>query len=595
MKLRQYIFILFFSLVLMACGGSDPDSGTQEPEPTTGNETPAPTPTPDPTDSNELQAGFTAPFNKIFRQEPVNFQGTISDSVTIYMAKNEYEATQVVLFPATHLANVTVTLDNLQSETGSGMIPASDVEINVVGYINLVTPTVVGSRTGWHPDPLLPNHAVNLEQNIPQAYLVTVQSRDTTAADTYRGTLSISRDGDVIKQLELRVVVWNFTLPRSSQFKTVSLANWDKAGQAWPPALGYSWPSQEEMKRRYLQLADLGFKNRLPPVAYIANGLSSWNWQGEGGTSYGYPTHDELQNGSKLFNAQRTDELIDYMLAKGANHFFIALTSDIYLNPATAAQREDALKQYLSDYTAHLRSRNLLDMAYVYGTDEPWGEAVQHAKDTYTLVKNQVAADIKFIQNTNQNNGTVIGEFMGFFDALDINLGFYDITNSESYRLQNPTQMSDFWWNVNIWPQTHPNLFVEYPLSDARIIGPLSFKYNMQGFEYWDLLSFTGIDNYRPISTSSVLTGWTVRDTSLDGTVVYPGEDFRFYSSLRLESFRDGMEDQEYLYLLRRVDPGNALLSVPIISGLTTYDSDQDGIMSYRNQIGELLHQANIQ
>jgi hypothetical protein len=277
------------------------------------------------------------------------------------------------------------------------------------------------------------------------------------------------------------------------------------------------------------------------------------------------------------------------MLAKGANHFFIAMTSDIYKFPEAAPTRQATLLEYLREYTNHLRSRGLLHLAYVYNVDEPWGKAVQHAKNTFTLLKKEIGSDLKVMQNTNQDNHRIIGDFIGYFDALDINLGFYDVNNAERYRNEFPGKLEDFWWNLNIWPKDRPNLFIEYPLIDARIIGPLSYKYGVQGFEYWDLFSRRGIHHYHPLASNELRVGWKINKGSLDGTLIYPGQDLSIYSSMRFESFRDGMEDQEYLFLLAQLDPGNRLLAVPIIKGLKEYTEDTQEYMIYRQQIGETL------
>ena len=48
----------------------------------------------------------------------------------------------------------------------------------------------------------------------------------------------------------------------------------------------------------------------------------------------------------------------------------------------------------------------------------------------------------------------------------------------------------EIWWAVCVWPDEHPNMFVEYPLMDARTIGWMTFKYGVAGFEYWDYTSW---------------------------------------------------------------------------------------------------------
>jgi hypothetical protein len=536
-----------------------------------------------------LNVGFTSPMNKVFFEKPIDFQGQMTEQTTIYLAKNEYEATQMVLFPQRDLKNVSVHISDLQADNGVGSIPSSDIEINPVGYVDLVWPEIGGNRRGWHPDPLLPNQDIDLKKGIPQPYLITVHTTERTKAGHYTGSIKISAAHTSSRDLKLHVLVWNFALPKTSKFKTASLMPWHKTWSLWPKKFGYNWPSWPERKKRFLKIADLGFKNRLPPVGYLANGLSSTNWKDKPNTSYGFPTHDKTKAGTKTFNSKRVDELIDYMLAKGANHFFIAMTSDIYKFPEAAPTRQATLLEYLREYTNHLRSRGLLHLAYVYNVDEPWGKAVQHAKNTFTLLKKEIGSDLKVMQNANQDNHRIIGDFIGYFDALDINLGFYDVNNAERYRNEFPGKLEDFWWNLNIWPKDRPNLFIEYPLIDARIIGPLSYKYGVQGFEYWDLFSRRGIHHYHPLASNELRVGWKINKGSLDGALIYPGQDLSIYSSMRFESFRDGMEDQEYLFLLAQLDPGNRLLAVPIIKGLKEYTEDTQEYMTYRQQIGETL------
>ena len=531
-----------------------------------------------------LDVGFTTSLNKVFFEAPTDFAGTITSETQINVAGNEYEATQMILFPKENISGVTVGVSDLTRTGGSEIIPASDITISPVAYVNLTEAKVAGDRTGWIPDPLLPNGPLNLSNGVLQPYLITVYAKSLSRSGDYAGSITVKSGSTVLATLTLKVKVYNFSLPKASKFKTVNFTSWDSLSGMWPESQGYPSLSGDQNKPHYLKLADLGFKNRIPPVAFMANGLASWNWGGTGGTSYGYPTHD-----GGVFNPTRTGELIDYMVSKGANHFFMGLTSDVYLYPGMTTTRLASLKKYFTDYRLYLISRGLLDMAYVYNADEPWGDAVQHAKDTYTFLKTNVGSDLRIMQNTNQDNGTILGTLLGYFDSLDINLGWYDITDSAGYRTQHPDQFQDFWWNVNIWPDVHPNLFLEYPLVDARIMGPMSFKYNMQGFEYWDVCSRYGMASYHPIDSNETRVQWDVDLHSLDGTIVYPGTNYELNSSLRYESFRDGMEDQEYLYLLKEKDPANPLLNVSVVTGLSQFEQDPTNIFAWRDSVALAL------
>lgn len=533
---------------------------------------------------SDLKVGITHAQNKVFPEKPYGFDGRFEGGAYIELAGNEYEAVQLVLFPG-RSETVIVKVGDLRPQSGNAVIRASgDIDVKVVGYVNLVDVKVpTESRRGWHPDPLLNNQPVELRAERPQAFLITVHARAVTPPGDYRGGITVTA-GRRQMSIPLQVRVWDFVLPDVSRFKTTVLADWATPDDMWPMAMGYPRLTDEARMRHMLRLADLGFRNRLAPTAYLANGLRSWNWRGQGDTRPAYPTHD---NG--VFNAGRTAGLIRYMLAKGANHFFVGVTSDIYAIDELTASRESALRRYLEDYRAFLDAHGLLDKAYIYGVDEPWGEAVGHARKTYAFVKANGGRGIRYLQNTNQNNKHIIGDLSGFFDTLDINLGWYGETGLGEYRHSHAEALPEVWWNVNLWPDSHPNLFLEYPLTDARIIGPMSYKFGIQGFEYWDVLAKTGIGNYHPLSADELLVDWRVDKHSLDGTLVYPGEHHEIYSSLRYESLRDGFEDLEYLYLLESLDPGNPLLNVPIVKSLNEYATDPQAILAFRREVARAI------
>jgi len=536
-----------------------------------------------------LAIGFTSSFEKVFSRPPLGFTGVLGDSAELLVARNERESVQLVLFPVTGLEGVTVDVGDPKPIGASAVAVPPRIELRVVGEVDLLHPRTAGGRAGWHPDPLLPGRPLRLEPRVPRSLLVTVHADEGVDPGRYRSTLTLRAGGDAVARVTLSIGVWDITLPHVPRFKTASFADWGVPERMWPPDQGYTVPSDAERMRWMLELAELGFENRLPPTVYLASGLRSWNRRGDGGTDYGYPTHDRTADGGRAFNAARTDSLLDFMLERGANHFFLGTTADIYRPPAGTDERRERLIAYLSDYAAHLRSRGLLDMALVYDVDEPWGDAVEHARETYTLIKRRVGPDVRVMQNTNQNTPGAISRFLGFFDALDINLGFHDVLELDRYRLHRPDAFGEVWWNLNLWPDARPNLFLEYPLIDARMIGPLSWAFGIDGFEYWQLFSSSSMGRYHPVAADELRVRWEVNDRSLDGTLVYPGADHRVFSSLRLESLRDGFEDYELLALLEATDPGNALLTVPIVGGLADYEEDPARVLAFRRRVAEAI------
>ncbi|MDH3731938.1 MAG: serine hydrolase [Gemmatimonadota bacterium] len=545
----------------------------------------------EPAERVPFTVGVAPSFAKVFAEDPVDvFPGHFDERVEIEVARNETEGVQIVLFPTEAVEDVRVAVTELTGPDGV-TIPTHGFEIRTVGYVNLVEPKVEGGRTGWHPDPLLPNQPVDLEAGVAQPFLVSVRTTRNEVPGEYSGRIVVEGGGTSVER-ELVVRVRDVRVPDTPRFKTTNLADWGAPARMWPGRLGYPRPEGETALRDMLRLAELGFEYRLPPTVYLANGLRSWNAPRRGNTRSAFPTHDLGGGAGPRFNPARTDLLIDFMLDRGANHFFVALTANVWRPPGGNAERPPALTAYLREYRDHLRGRGLLDMAYVYGIDEPWGEEVEHSKRTFTLVREAVGTDLRFMQNTNQNNRQIIPQFLGFFDALDINLGFYDVMDTEGHRQANPEALREIWWNVNIWPATHPNLFIEFPLIDARIIGPLSYAYRISGFEYWDMLWVGGMGNYHPVEGNELRVDWDVDSHSLDGSLIYPATDREIYPSLRLLGLRDGFEDLEMLYLLEDLDPSNPLLEIPIITGLGEYAQDPADYLAWRSAVMAAIEAA---
>ncbi len=526
-----------------------------------------------------LRLGVTDALNKVFADPPHEFNGAFSPSqLSLALARNESESLQLVLWPDNGMDGVDVLVDGPAT---AGL----EVSIRPVGFVNMVATKRPESRGGWHPDVLLDNQSLTLHAGQPQPVLVTVHAGGDLAAGIYHRQLRVRFAGEELT-IPLAIEVWDFTLPLKGALKAGNLFSWPTLDAMWPSALGYEKLGAAAREKLFLDIADLGFRNRLPPTFFMVNGLSSWNWQGQGNTTTAFPVYDD-----GVFNAVRTGRLLDYMLAKGANHFFIALTGNIFRpdNAALVRQRKSVLANYLAEYGAYLAAKGLTDMAYIYGIDEPWDAAVDDAKRTFTLVDAHTDASIRFLQNTNQNNSRILDELAGSFDAIDINLGWYHVNNLAHKRRRQPQVFKEAWWNVNFWPDTHPNLFLEYPLSDARVIGSMSFRFEIQGFEYWQLFYAKAMNNYHPVAADEFRVGWDVNEKSLDGNLIYPGENYKIYSSLRLEALRDGFEDYEYLSLLRTLAPQHPLLKVPLVKSIGEFERSAVAIEDYRRQLASAV------
>ena len=79
-----------------------------------------------------------------------------------------------------------------------------------------------------------------------------------------------------------------------------------------------------------------------------------------------------------------------------------------------------------------------------------------------------------------------------------------------------------------------------------------------------------------------------------DGWLVYPGRNREPWPSVRLENIRDGIEDYEYLYLLRERAPKSPLLTVgkEISTDFTHFTKDPQVIEGRRRRVAEAIEAA---
>jgi hypothetical protein len=190
--------------------------------------------------------------------------------------------------------------------------------------------------------------------------------------------------------------------------------------------------------------------------------------------------------------------------------------------------------------------------------------------------------------------------------------GYYDMAKGESLRAEG----RELWWYNCSFPR-HPyaNWFVQYPAIEARLLmGAMAFKYKTDGHLYWRVDGYA--NNTAPIGSSAgPYTSWDPRSMQHssgkwmdgDGTVILPGPTGPI-PTIRLENIRDGLEDYEYLAMLRdlaqhiRTLPSNparqaflaqadALVAVPvsIVNTLASYTRTPATLYDYRQQVANAI------
>jgi hypothetical protein len=171
------------------------------------------------------------------------------------------------------------------------------------------------------------------------------------------------------------------------------------------------------------------------------------------------------------------------------------------------------------------------------------------------------------------------------------------------------------WWYICCFPHhPHTNMFIEYPAIEGRLLmGAMTAKYRPDGFLYYQVSIW---NSQKPID-SGPFTDWDPRSWTVyhgDGSWTCVGPNGTPLPTIRLENFRDGLEDYAYYRILeaavgkveaspelraRRAQwlvKAKGLLVVPeeLVTSRTEFTDNPDVLYRYRNSLAEAIETARI-
>ncbi len=511
----------------------------------------------------------------------VDYSPTVESKASISMARNEYEGVQIVIeTPWREVSVKNVRISELAG-LGEASIPSSAVKWNRVDYIETtITPIYKVDRMGLFPDPMMPPGPFMVEALSRSPVYVTVKTPKDIPAGVYRGTITIDFDGLAPAVVPLDVKVWDFAITDETHLKTMT---WISAGTI-RAMNGWNWSPENNKKaadamQRYY---DILLEHRLGPGGEIANRPpKSWN--------------------GKKPDYEAVGRRLEPLIKKGMNAFIMATTPNL-----KRSGKDEYTDEYIKEFTTglkpygdYLRLKGWIDMAYVYTYDEAPRRHWPQVKKIAAATKN-AAPELRILQCLNEPEG--VRELAGHVDVFDVYVAQYHKTGVQAMQEKG----TEAWLAICCYPSSHPNLFIEYPLLDARIAPSFCFKYKAAGFEYWSPIAWG--PNWRKKGAEQWPQGEWIANTfgryNGDGHLLYPGPGGVPYSSIRFESLRDGFEDYEILWQLQRVhkkavdagkagpavDEARSLLSLnDIIKDSGEFTMDPVHYMSFRTRAAEAV------
>lgn len=266
-------------------------------------------------------------------------------------------------------------------------------------------------------------------------------------------------------------------------------------------------------------------------------------------------------------------------------------------------------KDYMMQLQTHLEQNGWLDKAYIYWFDEPEPGDYYFCKSTFQMLKDAAPKITRML--TEQPEEALAGP---------INL-WCPVTPCYNYDACHARQKlgEKIWWYVCTGPKAPlAGLFIDHSATDLRVWMWQTWQNDVQGNLIWESTWWDGADApVRPQNPWTDPMGWTPEGGSWgngDGRFLYPANqdypnDKRPYveapvDSIRWEMLREGLEDYEYLYLLRQaIDkkvPGAAqyadLLKVPaaVSEDMSHFCREPQPIYAQRAKLAAALEKLQV-
>lgn len=514
----------------------------------------------------KYRAKLESSLNKIFEDASRNrFSQQPLANYQVELAKNEYEPFQVVVQAKSDLKNVRVESGDLAGANGQPAIAKANITINPVGYVDLKKPYYTGvyepKGVGRWPDPLLEESSVDIKAGQFQPFWVEIRTPKDAQAGVYRLKLTVSADGAAPTTVEVPVKVWDFAISDDSHLPT-TFEIFPRYIRAEHKLTKGSPEEPAMMQKYYLDM----LAHRMSPTENLVDIAAN------------QPVLLGIKDGVATYDFTGFDKAVEYYLSFHQNTFALAMDSEKGKDYVVACSR--ALGK-------HLEEKGWLKLFFTWMVDESYRGEEQRGwvHEGYPGIRNMLTIhgmpDPKY-PNVDIWCPQIVDGFGAFPEKMDWArknkiLWMYTSGNAESF---------------------YPCMNTDLPAMATRITPWFCWKFDSPGFLYWQVNNWPDGSPWTHPMTFPKQNG--------NGSMYYPGRTGPVHST-RLKTFRDGMEDYEYFYMLRELAGkangpqkdqataalGSAQWTITDKAFGDLYNKDRTGetMLSVRSKMGEALEQ----
>lgn len=492
----------------------------------------------------------------------------VGSALRISAARNEVEAAQLVIFPNHEIKNFKASASELKGPKGA-VITSEQIEILRVRFVPVAQATDDSTAAGLWPDPLPPFQGpITLKANENQPLWVRVKVPKEIPGGIYHGRIQLEGEG-LNASVPIWVQVYDFELP--DRMTCVSAFGFSEGN-----VYQYHGLSDPEQKRTVLgkYWESLG-SHHITPYNFTPLDPFVVSWpEIKDGTATDpesiKPAIDWTAWDKAMQEAFDTYHFNSFKLeipGMGGGTFHSRQEPELLGFKEGTPQYKAAFRNYCQAVQAHLSEKGWLDEAFVYWFDEPEPKDYDFVMNGFRKIK-EAAPDIPRMLTEEVNPALLGGPTI-----------WCPISNEFKIADAGPRQAlgEKFWWYVCTGPKApFCTLFIDHPATELRVWLWQTWQRKIDGILIWQSNFWNSSEAYpdpkAPQNPYEDPMGWTTGYSTPEGKRIPWGNgDGRFLyppeaaangnpsapvldgpvDSIRLEMLRDGIEDYEYMVILK--------------------------------------------
>ncbi|HKG67852.1 MAG TPA: glycoside hydrolase domain-containing protein, partial [Segetibacter sp.] len=447
-----------------------------------------------------------------------------------------------------------IKASNLTSKQGK-VLPQAQISFYLEHYIMLYGKSSAIGATGYWPDALVPIK----EQFSMVAQYDVVHNRpiwvdifipSSTPGGTYTGTITVTQNDKLVETLNVEVKVYGFSLPEKTHM--ISYMNVSKG---WLGSFYHKDPSSPEIDQLTQTYYDFLYAHRMEP------------W-------FNDQLEPEIKVTGEKVEVKFDDARYQYYLNKLHSNRVLLETYPADLKKQIGADElfskafSQKVKSYLSQVESYFEKHGWKDrLVFNSPIDEPNSKQAYEETRKWANLVHEAAAGVPFLATESPvTDDPDWGSLVGHVNNFSIHGNALNNQQVKQAIKQEQAKGGEMTWYISCdqtFPQ--PNYFIDAPALDPVMVPWITAGYNMAGILYWAA-------NFWPetpdpwLDAITFISGFLCSDGYLlngEGSLLYPGDHTKKYtgqpdvsgpvSSIRFELLREGIEDYEYLWMLKNL------------------------------------------